>query len=510
MKRYIKFLLISVFFLPGCSGFIDVNQNPNNPETVPSSTLLSTVLITSGFTSGNDLGRITSLFVQHMAGTGNQMATYDVYVIRGASDNQWSGELYGGLLINCQRLIDQTQQNSPRYAGIAKILKAYGFSVTTDLFGDVPYSQALKSTSQSDSVADRPRFDMQRDIYLGNQSLGIQSLFDLVREGMADLDKPNPGPSPSGDDVVFSGNIAQWKRVGNTLLLKFALTVSDRDPDLARRVINEVLTSPAGFINQNSSATTTNELEIPFGRDQGQQNPIYSFNFVNRPGDQMLSQRLRDTMQVLRDPRLSRFFTAPTDRVAPVDTFTVWNNGNGGTIPPLANRSKYGTYFTGAASATLGTSTNNPGGSAPIRILTNAQRCFILAEAALVLGTPGDPQTLFREGIRASMEKTGLTTAEVTTYFNANPTIITLTGSVEQRRNQILTQKWIANVGNGIEAYNDWRRTGYPRLVVALNAQGDNNQIPLRFPYPSIEISRNPNTPNPGPLTSVPVWWDVK
>jgi hypothetical protein len=111
------------------------------------------------------------------------------------------------------------------------------------------------------------------------------------------------------------------------------------------------------------------------------------------------------------------------------------------------------------------------------------------------------------------MTKAGLTNAQVDAYFTANPQVANLSSNQTVAHNQIMTQKWIAWVGNGYEAYNDYRRTGFPRLALALNAEGDNpNILPKRFVYPASELSGNANNaPAAGtePNTTVPVWWDV-
>jgi hypothetical protein len=469
------------FFASSCSSdFLDVNNTPNNPLTVPPSALMTTLAYDAAFANSNDLNRITSVLMQYQAGVLNQVATYESYNVRGNSDNQWNGELYAGLLINSQKMIDNTQATSPVYAGIAKIYKAYGFSITTDLWGDVPYSEALKGTN---TLA--PKLDTQKDIYLGTAT--VQSLFDLVKEGMADLDKKSV-LVPVNDDVVYKGNLANWKRLGNTMLLRFAMIISRADPARAKTEIASVLASTVGPIVDNAQ-----DFQVAFAASAGTQNPIYAFNFVNRPDDQFLSQRFRDTLLLFKDPRISKFFTLPSGT-----TYVAWNNGQTGTLPLSATRSRFGVYFTGVS------------GEAPIRMITNFQRAFMLAEAALSLGTAGDAQKLYEEGIRASMLKTGLTTVEIDAYFKANPAIITLAGSNTQKINQIMTQKWIANCGNGIEAFNDWRRWGFPRLEKALNATGgDDNTIPVRLPYTGNEQLSNPNVPTPGPKTFDRVWWDI-
>ena len=90
----------------------------------------------------------------------------------------------------------------------------------------------------------------------------------------------------------------------------------------------------------------------------------------------------------------------------------------------------------------------------------------------------------------------------------ANPTIVNLTGTTVQKLQQIITQKYIASVGNAIESYNDYRRTGYPVLVAPVQTFGDDPlTFPKRYPYTSAEGTSNPNQPNPRPKTNVKVWW---
>jgi len=302
---------------------------------------------------------------------------------------------------------------------------------------------------------------------------------------LADLDKPTVFKPSAKDDIVYAGDLTKWKRMGNTLLLKFAIMLTNANPALAKSTIQDVITGN-NFINANNL-----DFEVPFGSAVGNQNPIYSFNYVNRPGDQMLSTRLLNLVKSLNDTvRLSKFFTKPTG------IFTSFDNGSTAAPPGTTSRSQYGAYLIGTT------------GNAPIRLLTNFQVNFILAEAALVLGTPGDANTLYQAGITASMQKVGMTPAEIANYFTTNPTVVTLTGTPDQQLQQIITQKYIAWIGNGIEAFNDYRRTGYPQLTLVNNAAGDNpNVIPTRLPYTPAELSRNPNAPNPRPKTDVKLWW---
>src|SRR4029079_17508594 len=161
------------------------------------------------------------------------------------------------------------------------------------------------------------------------------------------------------------------------------------------------------YINAN-----TFDFEVPFGTSQGNQNPIYSFNNVNRTSDLMLSSRFLALSKSLNDTvRLAKFYTKPTG------AFVALENGAAQTLPTLpalATRSKYNVYVTGAA------------GEAPVRLLTNFQVQFILAESALILSTPGDANAYYQAGIRASMAKTGMTVTEIDDYFATNPSVVTL------------------------------------------------------------------------------------
>ncbi|QDK80907.1 SusD/RagB family nutrient-binding outer membrane lipoprotein [Spirosoma sp. KCTC 42546] len=481
---YKSYLLIPLFLgLGACSQFLDVNVTPNNPTSVTPAVLLPGAQAGTAFANANELNRFASTLVQQLAGAANNPQNYDIFQTNGADmENQWRFELYGGGLVNYQKLIELADANNAKaYSGIAKIMKAYTFSIATDFWGDVPYSQALQGETFT-----APRLDKQEDIYKGNATLGIQSLFDLVREGIRDLDATST-VKPGADDLIYGGDLAKWKRAGNTLLLKFAMTISRKESALATSVINEVLTGN-NYINTNSG-----DMNFTFGASVGSQDPRYTYTVVSTfKDDIILSTRYLNLLNSLNDPRLPLFFTKPAANYVTID------NGFRGTLPsPVTNWSRYNKYVTGNS------------GEGPVRLITNFQRAFILAEAALRLGTPGDPQALYKEGITASMTLAGLTADQIAAYFTANPTVATLAGTTEEKIAQVITQKYIAFTGNGLELWNDYRRTGYPVLQPSQNAAGIDGTRPVRAVYINNEIQRNPNFPNPAPQSNVRVWWDV-
>lgn len=485
------------FVCSGCEDFLDVNVNPNSPATVTNAVLLAPAQVGTAWASHNELNRITSPIMQHMAGAAGAPSGYDVYDISSSQTgltNAWRFDFYGSM-VNLQEMVKiANETKSPVYAGIAKLLKAYNFAVLTDVWGDVPYSEALQGVANP-----TPRLDAQRDIYLGDQSKGIQSLFDLVREGLADLEETTNVFKPGNEDLMYAGNVDNWKRFGNTLLLKLAMQISNNPEGeaVAKAVIQEVLAKGAdAYITTNAQ-----NGQVRFGTATGTQNPIHQWtNIGSFSNDLIVSTRYLNRLRALNDPRLPFLITKPAANYVSMD------NGHAGSRPsPTSSWSRFGTYVTGQV-----TPNTTAGGDRPIRLLTNFQRAFILAEAKLRwdIGEKS-AQELYTEGIEASMAAIGVPAADVTAYL-AQPTVGLLSIEPTEALQQILLQKYIAWTGNGYELWNDWRRTGYPELPVAQNAAGVDGTIPVRLPYPSTEIPRNPKMPNPGPQTNERVWWDVQ
>jgi len=480
MKRF-TYIIGAVLFAAstGCSDFLDINETPNNPVSVTPDVLLPTAQAGTAFANNNELNRFASTLMSVTAGAGGSPASYDIYNLDGADfGNQWRFEIYNGALITYQATIEAaTALNSPSYIGVAKIMKAYTWSLATDVWGDIPYSEALRG----DEIV-QPRLDSQEQIYLGGE--GIQSLFDLVREGLADLDQASVA-NPGNDDLVYAGDLDRWRRAGYSLMLKMANTISVVRPDEARQIIEEVITA------NNYMRSNTDNLSITFGSAVGSRAPIYEWTYVSLfLNDMMISTRFVNRLQQLNDPRLPIFVTRPTGNFVTID------NGFRGTLPqPQSSWSRFSAYATG------------PDGQGPVRLITNAQTQFILAESALMLGTTGNAQEYYQAGIRASMALAGIDNAAVDAYFQANPTIVTLNGSQEENLEKIITQKYISLFGNGLEQWNDWRRTGYPVLPDHQNVVGIDGTRPVRAQYINEEIARNPNFDVV--LPNVPVWWDV-
>jgi Starch-binding associating with outer membrane len=482
-------LITAVIIFSSCGkSFLDVNTNPNAVVDVTPKTLLPNTTIGMAFANSNEIGKVAGLLMQYNSGILGQAGAYDSWNI-GSLDNSWSNEIYTNVVSNIGILIQKTQGISSAYSGIAKLQLAYTMAMVTDVWGDVPYSQAGQGFDESGLLKfPQPRFDEQKDIYMGNSSKGIKSLFDLVREGLTDIASPS-AQRPGTDDLVYGGDLAKWTRFGNSLLLKLALQVSNRDAATTTSVINSILSGNKPIIDAIDGSL---DFNVPFTK--ANPNAYYLQDIGGSiPNSQMLSNRFLALERSLNDSlRLSKLY------IKPAATFIGYDNGSPFTAPTATTRSYYGTYVLGATRS----------GEAPIRLFTSFLTNFILAEAALRFGTTGDPNTYYQNGIKASMKATGMTDSEITAYFTANPAIAALSGTTDEKLQQIITQKYIASIGNALESYNDHRRTGYPLLTPPLVTAGDDpNVFPQRYPYTNSEGTSNPNQPNPRPRTTVKVWW---
>lgn len=494
----VKIIALLLFFAiigNSCNDFLDVNETPNFPVNVPPEVVLPVVIAGAAFANNNEYNRFGSTIIAHTAGAGGGPQAYDAYMISAADfNNQFSAELYGGVIVDAGEVIRIADElGATDYSGVAKILQAYGFAMLTDLYGDIPYSQSPST------IINQPRYDSQMDIYQGNAELEIQSLFDLVREGIADLNAAST-ISPGADDFVYGGDNASWVRAGNTLLLKMANTISSVNPSLATSVINEVVAGGL-FIDDNSE-----DFSVPFGASVGSQSPVHTYTNISLFQNNMilsdyffnlLNGDLVDPTNPATDPRLSAFFTQGENG----NGFTPFPNGGNAALLPddPTDYSQFSSYVTGTS------------GEGPVRLLTNFQVNFILAEAALTL--PGvsiagaaNAQSFYEAGIRASFDLAGV---DPEPYFAANPGVLTLSVDPSIALEQIITQKYIAWLGNGLEAWNDWRRTGFPVIPESLSGAGANGQRVVRLVYPTQEINANPNSPDPTPQSDVRVWWDI-
>lgn len=471
-------LHLALVFLLGISctqDFESINTNPNAPVSIQPSLLLRQVIYDygeqmsyEGFTAGNLLGQYT---------TALDFNLFDRHNLKSPQlgGNPWP-IFYTNLRDN--EIILTLSQENPAFAvyeGPARILKAYMAAGLTDLFGDVPYSQAFKG--DSDTVT--PVYDAQETIYLE-----ADGILDNLEKGVAALENYTGSIALEGD-ILFNGDLQGWIRFGNSLRIKHLMRISGTS-DVSAQL--QSLVTAGDFISENAQNAT-------FDFTDGEPN---NFRLARlRIGDFnnfVLSETMEDILTELNDPRIATLFRPFGNSTT--GEFNGLQNGIDATqnAAVLAEYSLAGTIFrenTGVLDANF---------------MTSIETHFLLAEAAEKGLISANAQALYETGVQQAfaywqteLPATYLTDAAA--YANGNP--------IEN----IITQKWIANIINGYEGWVEYRRTGFPELRT-LSASLNNNLIPVRMPYPAEEEALNAVNYNTaaentdGNSINVPVWWD--
>jgi hypothetical protein len=461
MKK-ISMILMSCILISasGCKKYIDVNQNPNQPLNVAEAQILAPVEV--AISSNLYAGGAAMVIQEYMQVAAlNQVApnagTYLMY--NTDMDGDWTN-LYVTCLNNLVTLNTKAEADgNTNYAGIAKILTAYCLGTGTDLWGDVPYTQAFKGIANF-----TPIYDAQKDIYTQ-----IQSLLDA---GIADIAK-NSTVTPSGDDFIYAGSMSEWTKLAYTLKARYYMHLSKATGYTAATQAQLALTAL-----ENGMQSNGDDFKMPYTGAAGGENP-WQQNFISA-STMLLANTLVDGFKTRNDPRL-------TIMVAPATATGLYTGLGEGltTIGQLEDYSRPGSFY-GATGA------NN-------YMVNYSEALFIKAEATLIISGYSSAQAIYQSAVLSHMTKLGVSTADANTYIASRA----LTSSNAEQL--IIEEKGIANFLS-LENFNDYRRTGYPVLPAVPNAL---STIPRRVLYPQVEIISNPQPQQSAKLTDR-LWWDAQ
>ncbi|MEO7976300.1 SusD/RagB family nutrient-binding outer membrane lipoprotein [Flavobacterium sp.] len=471
-KRIFYFGLITLAAVfVSCENELDINNDPNNPTVVPVASLLSAAEVNLAYTIGGDGTRMPATIVQYYSGHRGQPMNYGQYNITSADTDGLWGSIYD-ILIDLRAVEDQTRISKDNvYLGISQVLQAYTFSITTDLFGDIPYSESLKGAGNI-----TPAYDKQETIY--------PALITLLDEAIVNL-KSNIGIKPGAADLVYGGNIVKWEAFANSLKLRLYNHISKKNPTQALTFLqtNPILIS-----------TTADNAKVTFGNTATNANPIYQFDVLSGRKDQAVGNTIVDKMKSLNDPRIDKFF------------LPVKNNGNGlagqflGNLPGQDLDDSGENLFSrvGPAYASI---------DSPVIFVSAAEVEFIKAEVYHRANDLVNSKIAYDKAITNDFTALGVTGSA--TYI-ATPAVI-YDGTLAR----IMEQKWITMFQAPAESFVDWRRTGFPALTIPVTNR-TSGVTPRRLPYPQKEINVNRASLQAGPGIPVPyvtlltkVWWDL-
>jgi len=451
-----------------------VNEDPNNPTSAPPQavfTYATRIAMQRWFGSNPTNMRGPVLTAQHLAQV--QYPDEDGYLrLTGEVTDASFIATYSQELKNFQAVIDGGKANEqPLLWGPPQIMRSLIFGYVTDVWGDVPYSEALKGDA-ADAII-QPAYDRQVDIYAG--------LFRDLAEAVTAM-ASGSGPTLGTADPIFGGNSLRWQRFGNSLRARHAIRLANVDPATARTQLLAAIAAPGGLMQSNAD-----NAQMNWPGDGIYNNP-WSVNNQTRD-DHRLSDRLMGQMLPFNDPRVP-VYAQPTLANASVyagmpNALTASDAGNYSLTSSRPGRVFYSTNRFCAGC------TNLPGASFPSFVLTYAEVSFILAEAAERGWVTGTAAAYYQQGILASMAQWGVTSSADINAYLAQPGIAYQGGVAGQR--QIALQKWIALYTDGVTAWSEWRRTCIPATVKPGPAAVIST-VPRRYQYSSRE--KSVNTPN--------------
>ena len=535
MKKFLKYNLLGVLAASltifSCQDtLLDINENPNNPTEASIDNLLPGAQVAAAFWTSRNIEEHASIFVNHYYQLSPSQHSIDGSQI----NNDWDG-LYDASLKELQTVIDNgTEMEQYGHVGIAKVHKAHLFAYLVDVFGDVPFREALQGETNPNPV-----FDNGESIY--------SDLIILLEEAIVDLDSAvSQGLPAVATDLVYGGNYGDWRKAANTLLLKMWLTQRLVDPAGATAAI-DALIAEGDLIDSNSDNFV---FQYSTGVNPNNQHPIYQQEYAG-PGNKSMYMNNYFMFKMLdkEDPRLNYYVYNQGDlsdltfELTPCNTRTdceYWNllsadpantgyigrdMGDPSGIPgDNSVRSTFGVYPVGGSyddgaqrEQVIGRGAN---GAGVVPWVTSSMRAFMLAEAALTLGTAGNPEELLQEAIFESLDWvygwsansgdpnspsfSGTFSSADSAYVQGRLDDFDNANSENQRLNVIIEEKFFSQFGNGYESYNDFRRTSMPldlpQAIVPLAP------YPIRFPIGQTELTSNPNAPDV--LVTDPVFWD--
>jgi len=472
MKRYIVYLFTLALAAGGCTkNFDELRKNPNNVEDATPGSFLAPILYNTIVTDITRAHRMGNDLVQYTVHKGDGIEFHRYYFVPTEADYFWDREY--NTLFNIRDMYNRAiTYNDKNFQAVALTLKGWVGSKITDIFGDIPYSQALLG----DSLL-LPKYDEQKDVYASILQ-GLDSAALLFG---------NSGTLAYGSDILYAGDVVKWKKFCNSLRLRLYLRVSKRPEMNSAAKISEIVNDPGKYPIFTSVA---DEACLNFTGIDPFYNPFYNardldFNLSKAPSTYVIS-----LLEERTDPRIATWYT----------------KSNGDYVGVLSGypRSQNGAVFaTPTSNLQANLDTTRKLGT----ILSYAEVQFILAEAKLKgwISTATTAQTYYENGIKASMDHWGVT---MPSGYLTQPTVL-----FDNLLSTIMTQKYLAQWFVGLESWYEFRRTGLPALPVNPQALNE-GKMPVRLYYPTStqllnnasykEVTNRIGGDNP----NIKCWWE--
>lgn len=514
MKKLFFIALTASLTLSCTDNFKDLNTDPGKlteagPREMPfmfSRAQAAAAMDRSFYQTVQNLG--PDLYAQYYALSVTSFQT-DRYVLTA----DWQRRFWSVVYANTAPQLKAIMENSAPASGeqaLANILWVYAFHRLTDQFGPVPYFQAAEPVEQIP-------YDSQESIY--------DDFFKRLDQAVADLKALESGVTVfQGFDLMYDGDVNNWMLFANTLRLRLALRIAQVSPDRAKQEAEAAVAS--GVLTDNSQNASL--LKSLKGNDTNGLAQTAAWN------EFAMSSTIASYLKGYNDPRLGQYF----QRDVTNGQYNSLRNG----LPPAAlnsprntsaQNSNVGTYWVAWSASS---SSWTPNLEANQHILNSSEAWFLRAEGALNGWDMGaSAQECYEKGVATSLAQWGANQSAIDTYLTSN-TLPSAPGDTENspavastpiawandeptQREQIGVQKWLALFPDGMEAWAEFRRTGFPKMYPVV--QSDNATLPFgtfikRLPFPIVEENNNADELAKGRAllggpdnVATPLWWDI-
>lgn len=451
MKKYLIISSISLLALGSCTKDISrFNEQTKAAANVPAATLFSQGVrqFSDAMASPNVNVNVLRLTVQHWATTTYQDEPNYDFTTRNIPQTFWT-EMYRDVLSSLQeakRLIPAntaiTEAAQKNQIAIADIMQVHAFSVLVNMFGDVPYTEALDPNNLF------PKYDDAKTIY-----------DDLLKRLDADIAAMTPTAAgfSSTADIVYGGNVAKWIKYANSLKMKLAMTIADVDAAKAKTAVEQA--------NAGAFTSAADNAVVQYFATTPNNNPIWADLIQSKRQDFVAAEALVNRLNTLNDPRLPIYFKP---------------NDNGAYVGGRVGANNTYTLF-----AKPGAILEKP--DLPALLLSYDEIEFFRAEAiARGFTVPGTAQEHYNNAVTASIVYWGGTAAQAAAYL-AQPAVAYATAAGDWKQ-KIGIQKWIALYNRPVDAWTEVRRLDQPALTAPLAAKSG---YPTRLTYPTNEQTLN-------------------
>ena len=489
MKKILLTFFALSLVLSSCEfgeGFEEMNVDPNKASQLDASNkFASAILKTSGGRYENWRASLIyqSTMIQHLSSTAGYWSG-DKYFRSDQYANALWDRYYPDVIKEIEDIRAQltSEGNSGSEMGMLRILRVFAFTRLTDIYGDIPYSEA--GQGYINGIL-KPKYDAQQDIYM-----------DMLKELEEAVAQIGASTTMGSSDLIFQGNTTKWKAWGNSMMLRLAMRLTKADSATAKAWAEKAVA--AGTMTSNDHIAMVQHTDGPAGINKNGHGEVWQAD-----GNARMSKTFMDWMK--DDPRLTVLAQRTSDgSTAVADLIGMPNGSDGNSVP---DNSIYASL-----------NDNLKGVDVPMVFHSYAEVRLLKAEMAFRgWSVPGDAKTHYEAGVKAAMQMlsqlytnaAAISDAEVATYLAAKPY------DAARGWEMISEQYWAATLLNEYEAFSNWRRTGYPTLTPT-NDPGNvtGGTIPRRLIYPTGEESTNADNfaaaiarQGPNDFTTR-VWWD--